>query len=72
MIEKTSTKVHEVMFLICKNMYILKVYSTNYTLIRFLYDLKRKVCLSKIMCGIFHFRFCFAFIKVYIFVQQNA
>ena len=27
---------------------------------------------SKTMCGIFHFRFCFVFIKVYIFVQQNA
>ena len=39
---------------------------------RFLYELKRKVCLSKNLCGIFHFRFRFLFIKVYIFVQQNA
>ena len=40
--------------------------------LRFLYELKHKVCLSKTVCGIFHFRFSFAFIKVYIFVQQNA
>ena len=38
----------------------------------FLYELKYKVCLSKIVCGIFHFRFRFVFIKVYVFVQQNA
>ena len=37
-----------------------------------LYELKRKVRLTKIVCGIFHFRFRFVFIKVYIFVQQNA
>ena len=40
--------------------------------LRFLNELKRNVCLSKIVCGIFHFRFCFIFIKVYISVQQNA
>ena len=40
--------------------------------LRFLYELKHKVRLSKTECGIFHFRFCFVFIKVYIFVQQNA
>ena len=40
--------------------------------LRFLYDLKHKVRLSKTMCGIFHFRFRFVFIKVYIFLQQNA
>ena len=34
----------------------------------FLYELKYKFRLSKTVCGIFHFRFCF----VYIFVQQNA
>ena len=28
--------------------------------------------LFKTLCGIFHFRFRFVFIKVYIFVQQNA
>ena len=40
--------------------------------LRFLYELKRKVGLSKTVCGIFHFRFRFIFIKVYIFFQQNA
>ena len=30
---------------------------------------KHKVCLSKTVCGIFHFRHHFAFVKVYIFVQ---
>ena len=37
-----------------------------------LYELRRKVRLSKRVCGIFHFQFRFAFIKVYIFVQQKA
>ena len=36
-----------------------------------LYELKRKFHLSKIMSGIFLFRFRFEFIKVCIFVQQN-
>ena len=40
--------------------------------LRFLYELKHKVRLSKTVCGIFHFRFRFVFIKDYIFVQQNA
>ena len=40
--------------------------------LRFLYELKHKVCLSKTLCGTFHFRFRFVFIEVYIFVQQNA
>ena len=40
--------------------------------LRFLYELKHNVDLSKTECGIFHFRFRFVFIKVYIFVQQNA
>ena len=40
--------------------------------LRFLYDLKHKVRLSKTVSGIFHFRFRFVFIKVYILVQQNA
>ena len=40
--------------------------------LRFLYELKHKVHLSKTVCGIFHFQFRFVFIKVYIFVQQNA
>ena len=40
--------------------------------IRFLYELKRKVRLSKTVCGIFRFKFDFVFIKVYFFVQQNT
>ena len=40
--------------------------------LRFLYELKYKVRLSKTVCGIFYFRFRFVFIKVYIFAQQNA
>ena len=40
--------------------------------LRFLYELKHKIPLSKTVCGIFHFRFCFVFVKVYIFVRQNA
>ena len=39
--------------------------------LQFLYELMHKVCLSKTVCEIFHFRFRFVF-KVYIFVQQNA
>ena len=46
-------------------------HSFNFNL-RFLYELKHKVCPSKTMCGIFHFRFCFVITKVYIFVQQNT
>ena len=38
-----------------------------YFYLRFLYELKHKVRLSKAMCGIFHFRFHFVFIKVNIF-----
>ena len=40
--------------------------------LKFLYELKHKIGLSKTVCGIFHFRFRFAVIKVYIFVQQNT
>ena len=40
--------------------------------LRFLCELKHKVPLSKTVCGNFHFRVRFVFIKVYIFVQQNA
>ena len=40
--------------------------------LRFLYELKHTVRLSKTVCEISHFRFDFVFIKVYIFVQQNA
>ena len=40
--------------------------------LRFFYELKHKVRLSKTVFGISHFRFHFVFIKIYIFVQQNA
>ena len=40
--------------------------------LRFLYELKHMVRLSINVCEIFHFRFGFPFIKVYIFVQENA
>ena len=40
--------------------------------LRLLYKLKYKVCLSKTVCGIFHFWFRFIFIKFHIFVQQSA
>ena len=40
--------------------------------LQFVNELKYKVRLSKTVCGIFHFRFCFVFIKVYIFVQQQV
>ena len=32
--------------------------------LRFLYELKHKVHLSETVCGIFHFRFRFVFVKV--------
>ena len=38
----------------------------------FLYELKHNVHFSKTVRGIFHFRFLFVIIKVYIFVQQNS
>ena len=40
--------------------------------LRFLYELKHKVRLSKTACGIFHFQFRSIFINVYIFVEKNA
>ena len=40
--------------------------------LQFLYELKHKVRLSKTIREIFHFRFRFVLIRVYIFVQQNA
>ena len=36
----------------------------------FLYELKQKARLCKTVCGIFHFRFRFVFIKVYIIDEQ--
>ena len=40
--------------------------------LRFLYELKHKVRLSKTVRGIFHLQFRFVFIKVYIFVRQDV
>ena len=40
--------------------------------LRFLHELKDKVCLSKTLCGIFRFRFRLVFIKLYNFVLQKA
>ena len=40
--------------------------------LRFLSELKHKVCLSKTVCEVFYFPFRLVFIKFYIFVQQNA
>ena len=40
--------------------------------LRFLHELKCKICLSKSVSGIFHFRIRLAFIKVYVFVKQKA
>ena len=36
------------------------------------YELKHKVRLSNRVCGVFQFRFCFVFIKLYILVQQKV
>ena len=54
---KTSKKVNEVMF-----------FTFN---LRFLYELKHKVRISKTVFWIFDFQFCFSFIKANIFVQQD-
>ena len=40
--------------------------------LRFLYELKHKVCHSKTLCEIFHFQFRCVFTKVHFFAQQNA
>ena len=40
--------------------------------LRFLYELKHKVRLSKTVCGIFDLLFRFVFSKVCLFVQQNG
>ena len=40
--------------------------------LRFVFELKHKVRLSKTVCRIFHLRFRFRFIKVYIFVQPKV
>ena len=44
-------------------------------ILRFLYELKHKIHISKSMCEIFHFCFRFVFLsffKIYISVQQNV
>ena len=46
-------------------------HSFNFS-VRFGYELKHKVLLSKTVYGIFYVSFRFVFIKVYIFVQQNT
>ena len=38
--------------------------------LRFLYEQKHKVCLSKTLCGIFQFRFRSVFVKVYILFNK--
>ena len=40
--------------------------------LQFLHELKHQVCLSKAVCGVFHFRIRFVFMKDYNFVRQNA
>ena len=40
--------------------------------LRFLYELKPKIHLSKTVCGIFHFRFGLLFIKISILLQQTT
>ena len=40
--------------------------------LRHLYELKHIVCLSKLISGIFNFRFRFVFMKVFIFIQRNV
>ena len=39
--------------------------------LRYLYDPKHKIRLSKNVFEIFHFQFRFVFIKIYILVQEN-
>ena len=70
--KQAKNKKKDEWFLIFKGTYNLKVYSIYYTdhithrsftfNLPFLYELKREVFLSKIVCGIFHFLFRFVFI----------
>ena len=102
--KKKQQKCMEECLLICKSIYLLKIYLIHYILQKnanvkkipsdkinvtknalfflsrtsaqrsftfnwqFLYELKHRVYLSNTVCGIFHFRFRFLFLKVYIFV----
>ena len=60
------------MFFDMKNyMYSESLNSLTFNL-RFLYELKHRVRLSKSVCETFRFWFRFVFIKIYIFVQQRA
>ena len=52
-----------------RELQLIKSFTFN---LRFLYELRHKARLFKTVCEIFHFRFRLVFIKVYIFVQQNA
>ena len=50
-------------------------HQSSFFILRFLYELKDKVRISKIVCGIFHFRSRLVFILVFkfmFFFQQNA
>ena len=49
-----------------------KANGTIFFNLRFLYDLKHKLRLSKTVCDILHFPFRFVVIKAYIFIQQKA
>ena len=40
--------------------------------LKIFYELKQKDFLSTTLCGSFHFRFGFVFIKVYIFLQKKC
>ena len=58
-----------------KNAIVFLLWAPNHSftfILWFLCELKHKVCPSKTVCVICHFWFRFVFIKVYIFVQQNA
>ena len=55
----------------CKKMHSSSTHHSFTFYSGFLYELKRNVHLSKNVYGIFHFQFCFGFIRVYIFVQQK-
>ena len=53
------------------DLFFLSQAPTHHINLPFLCELKYKVCLSKNLYGVFHFRFRFVFIKVYIFVLHG-
>ena len=74
-ISKTTKKVYEKIFLICKSMYVRELQLITVILLisdSYMSWCTRFVSLKLCVWGIFHFQFRFAFIKVYIFLQQNA